>query len=72
MYGEIKKFRSDIGIGIIAAENGHAYRFKHTEILNRRDDLEGQEVHFELGDLKVREIIVLAGSPWMAFGGGAL
>ena len=72
MYGEIKKFRSDIGIGIIAAENGHDYRFKHTEILNRRDDLEGQEVHFELGDLKAREIIVLAGSPWMAFGGVAL
>lgn len=72
MYGEIRKFRSDLGIGIIAAEDGHAYRFKHTEILNGRDDLEGQEVHFELGDLKAREIIVLAGSPWMAFGGVAL
>lgn len=69
MYGEIKKFRSDLGIGIIAAEDGHAYRFEHTEILNRRDDLEGQEVHFQLGDLKAREIIVLAGSPWAAFGG---
>jgi len=72
MYGEIKKFRSDIGIGIIAAEDGHAYRFKRTEILNRRDDLEGQEVHFEIGDLNAREIIVLAGSPWAAFGGAAL
>jgi cold shock CspA family protein len=72
MYGEIKKFRSDIGIGIIAAEDGHAYRFVRAEILNRRENLEGQEVHFELGDLKAREIIVLAGSPWMAFGGVAL
>lgn len=71
MYGEIKKFRSDIGIGIIAAEDGHAYRFKHDEILNRRADLEGQEVHFELGDLNARDIIVLAGSPWSAFGGVA-
>jgi hypothetical protein len=72
MYGEIKKFRSDLGIGIIAAEDGRAYRFQRTEILNRRDDLEGKEVHFKLGDLKAREIIVLAGSPWMAFGGVAL
>ena len=72
MYGEIKKFRSDLGIGIIAAEDGRTYRFKRTGILNRRDDLEGQEVHFELGDLKAREIIVLAGSPWMAFGSFAL
>lgn len=72
MYGEIKKFRSDIGVGVIAAEDGHAYRFMHAEILNRRDNLEGQEVHFELGDLKAREIIVLAGTPWAAFGGVAL
>ena len=72
MYGEIKKFRSDLGIGIIAAEDGRAYRFERTQILNRRDDLEGQEVHFKLGDLKAHEIIVLAGSPWMAFGGAAL
>lgn len=72
MYGEIKKFRNDLGVGIITAENGRAYRFESTEILNRRDDLEGHEVHFEIGDLKAREIIVLAGSPWMAFGGVAL
>ena len=72
MYGEIRKFRNDLGVGIIAAEDGRAYRFKRTEILNRRDDLEGQEVHFKLGDLKAREIIVLAGSPWLAFGGVGL
>lgn len=72
MYGAITKFRSDLGVGIIAAEDGRAYRFQRTEILNRRDDLEGEEVYFELGDLKAREIIVLAGSPWMAFGGGVL
>ncbi|HVJ79074.1 MAG TPA: hypothetical protein VM620_14690 [Hyphomicrobium sp.] len=68
MYGEIKKVRSDLGVGIIAAENGRTYRFQCAEILNRRDDLEGQEVHFELGELKARDIIVLAGSPWTAFG----
>lgn len=69
MYGEIKKFRSDIGIGVIHAEDGRAYRFERTEILNRRDDLEGQEVYFDISSLKARDIIVLAGSPWAAFGG---
>lgn len=68
MYGAITKVRSDLGVGIIAAEDGRAYRFQCKEILNRHDDLEGREVHFELGELKARDIIVLAGSPWMAFG----
>jgi len=72
MYGEIKKFRSDLGVGIITAEDGRAYRFERTEIYNRHDDLEGLEVHFELGGLKARDIIVLAGSPWTAFGGVSL
>lgn len=69
MYGEITKYRRDIGVGIIAAEDGHKYRFERSAILNRRDDLEGQEVHFALASLKPQHIIVLAGSPWTAFGG---
>ena len=72
MYGEIKKFRRDLGIGVIQAENGRAYRFEGVDIRNRIGNLEGQEVHFELGGLKARDIIVLAGSPWMAFGGAGL
>jgi hypothetical protein len=69
MYGEIKKFRRDLGVGVILAEDGRKYRFERSAILNRRDDLEGQEVHFSLSSLNPREIIVLAGSPWAAFGG---
>lgn len=69
MYGEIKKFRRDLGVGIIRAENGRSYRFDTGEIRNRLESLEGHEVHFELGGLKARDIIVLAGSPWAAFGG---
>lgn len=68
MYGEIKKFRRDLGVGVIHAENGRAYRFERKEIRNRHENLEGQEVHFELGGLKASNIIVLAGSPWNAFG----
>ena len=69
MYGEIKKFRRDLGVGVIEAEDGRKYRFDRSAILNRRDDLEGQEVHFSLSNLNPRQIIVLAGSPWAAFGG---
>ena len=28
MYGEIKKFRRDIGVGVIEAEDGRKYRFE--------------------------------------------
>ncbi len=69
MYGEIKKFRRDLGIGVIRAEDGRSYRFESLEVRNRLENLEGHEVHFELGGLKARDIIVLAGSPWSAFGG---
>jgi hypothetical protein len=69
MYGEIKKFRSDLGVGVIRAEDGRSYRFQGEEIRNRFETLEGHEVHFMPGDLKARDIIVLAGSPWAAFGG---
>lgn len=69
MYGEIKKFRRDIGVGVIEGEDGRKYRFERSQILNRDADLEGQEVHFDLASLKPQSIIVLAGSPWAAFGG---
>jgi cold shock CspA family protein len=68
MYGEIKKFRRDLGVGIICGEDGRRFRFESGEILNRFENLEGNEVHFEVGELKARNIIVLAGSPWTAFG----
>jgi cold shock CspA family protein len=72
MYGEIKKFRRDLGVGIIRAEDGRKFRFEGGEIRNRLEDLEGHEVHFQIGGLKARDIIVLAGSPWAAFGGISL
>jgi hypothetical protein len=69
MYGEIKKFRPDLGVGIIRADDGRSFRFEGDQVRNRFADLEGHEVHFELGGLKALDIIVLAGSPWTAFGG---
>lgn len=68
MYGAIKKFRRDIGVGVIEAEDGRKYRFERSAVLNRREDLEGQEVYFDLSSLRPQGVIVLAGSPWAAFG----
>ncbi len=60
MYGEIKKFWRDLGVGVICAEDGRRFRFESGEILNRLEDLEGNDVPFEVGELKARNIIVLA------------
>ena len=43
----------DLGVGVIYAEDGRAYRFEQTAIRNRREDLEGHEVHFELAAARV-------------------
>ena len=34
MYGQITKFREDIGVGVIEAEDGRRYRFAKNEIVN--------------------------------------
>lgn len=68
MYGEIKKFREDIGFGVIVAEDGRKFRFADTDILNRAEMREGREVNFVVAGLKPESIIVIAGSPWTAFG----
>jgi cold shock CspA family protein len=69
MYGEIKKFREDIGFGVIVAEDGRKFRFTDSEILNREEMQEGREVNFVVAGLRPHSIIVISGSPWTAFGG---
>lgn len=69
MYGAITKFQSNIGVGVIVGEDGRAYRFASGAIRNPGNGLVGQEVYFDLSSRKAAEVIVLAGSPWTAFGG---
>jgi len=69
MYGQITKFREEIGTGVIHAEDGRAYRFASTELINGWQELIGHGVDFVLSERRPRDIIVLAGSPWTAFGG---
>ena len=69
MYGQITKFRDDIGVGVIAAEDGRRYRFARTEVINGADRLIGQGVDFLIVASRPRQIIMMSGSPWTAFGG---
>jgi hypothetical protein len=69
MYGQITKFRHDIGIGVIAAENGRSYRFAKSELLNDGAKLIGDNVDFIIVASRPRQIIRMSGSPWTAFGG---
>lgn len=68
MYGQITKFRHEIGTGVIRAEDGRRYRFASAEIINADRDLVGHGVDFVLSERRPKQIIVLAGSPWTAFG----
>lgn len=69
MYGQITKFRDDIGVGVIQAEDGRAYRFTSAEIVNAASRLLGADVDFLVDARRPRQIITMSGTPWTAFGG---
>ncbi len=68
MYGQITKFREDIGVGVIEAEDGRRYRFAKNEIVNEAGRLIGQGVDFLIVASRPRQIIMMSGSTWTAFG----
>lgn len=68
MYGQITKFRHDLGIGVIEADDGRKFRFSRASVLNAGDELIGHNVDFLIELSRPREIILMAGSPWTAFG----
>ena len=71
MIGRITKFYGDIGVGVIAAEDGRKFRFHARDLTNRALSSRGIEVDFVVSSGRPRDIIPLCGSPWMAFGGVA-
>jgi hypothetical protein len=68
MFGQITKFRDDIGVGVITAENGRKYRFAKDALISAPRPPLGEEVDFVVVASRPREIIMLSGSPWKAFG----
>ena len=69
MYGEISKYRDDLGVGVIEAENGRKYRFAKSEIVSCARQLIGEGVDFIVAARRPHQIVMLSGSPWTAFGG---
>lgn len=68
MLGEIIKFKEDLGFGVIQAENGEKYRFAKGDVKNLNGRLVGHEVDFVLSARRSKEIFLLQGTPWTAFG----
>ncbi len=68
MHGEIIKFRADLGIGVIAAEDGRRYRFGKSQVVSSARDLVGENLDFIVDALRPRQIIVTSASLWPAFG----
>jgi hypothetical protein len=68
MYGEIIKFRPDLGIGAIAAEVGRNYRFTKSDVVSSARDLVGENVDCIVEARRPRQTIVTSASLWTAFG----
>jgi hypothetical protein len=68
MYGEIIKFRPDLGVGVIEAEDGRKYRFAKSEVVSSARDLVGENVDFIVDARRPRQIILMSATPWTAFG----
>jgi hypothetical protein len=69
MHGHITKFVEKVGFGIIEAEDGSKYRFGKTEVMNLNCHLVGHSVDFVVAARRPKDIILMTGSPWTAFGG---
>lgn len=69
MQGQITRFHTDKGVGIITADNGAKYRFVASEIVNRAEELIGHSVDFLVHERRPKDILLLAGSPWSVFAG---
>jgi hypothetical protein len=71
MHGQIIKFRDDLGFGVIRTEDGSRFRFKGNEIRNPNGKLIGIDADFLLETGRAKDIILMHGSTWNAFGSSA-
>ncbi len=71
MHGQIIKFRDDLGFGVIRTDDGSRFRFTRGEIKNPNGKLLGLDADFLLDTRRAKDIILMHGSTWTAFGGSA-
>jgi hypothetical protein len=68
MDGQIVKFSERLGQGVIRGADGTRFRFKSSSIRNLGGKLVGTDVDFLVESHVPRDIFLLRGSPWIAFG----
>ena len=71
MHGQIVKFREDLGFGVIRTDDGSRFRFERSQIKNPNGKLLGVDADFLLETRRAKDIILMHGSVWTAFGVGA-
>jgi hypothetical protein len=71
MLGRVTRFHSQLGVGIIAADDGRKFRFTAAELTSRDVPLDGEEVDFLVRSGRPVEIVPLSANPWTAFGGAS-
>ncbi len=69
VHGRITKFSEEVGFGVIEADDGAKYRFAKTEIKNLNGHLVGHTVDFLVAARRPKDIFLMSGTPWTAFGG---
>jgi cold shock CspA family protein len=72
MHGQITKFSEQVGFGVIEAEDGSKYRFDKSTVMNLNGRLVGHTVDFVVAARRPKDIILMTGSPWTAFGGNVV
>ena len=68
MNGQIVKFSERLEQGVIRTDDGRKFRFKRGSVRNLGGNLVGMEVDFLVESRQPRDIFLLGGSPWIAFG----
>jgi len=69
VHGRITKFSDEVGFGVIEADDGAKYRFAKTEIKNLNGHVVGHTVDFVVAARRPKDIFLMTGTPWSAFGG---
>lgn len=68
MYGQIIKFDDRLGFGVIETEAGSRFRFAKGQIRNPNGKLVGYDVDFLVESRQPKDIFLMHGTPWDAFG----
>jgi hypothetical protein len=68
MNGRIVKFWDTLGQGVIRTDDGRKYRFNKSAVRNHSGNLVGIDVDFLVESRQPRDIFLMSGTPWTAFG----